>query len=436
MSSIAGLDDKYIDALTKNLDVSEETRAELINFLKGRVTTVTNEEEFSSSLKTLTKDIEAGTNAEKGSVVGEVVGALEGGAVVGLAGGLIVAKGLEILQEMSQLGDLLFGTRAENEARQKAKDRATIDRGRGLIHGAMGRGAETVQDLLKQAKEAKDRSDRKKNIVPTEAGKPRDFNLQNPTMRYRGRGKPVTDDPGDGGERKEQKGGEKEEKKGRDIEMGDMGNLDPYSDVELDPEDVGVDDPQYKKRRPRDDPPEGFPPVPPPIPPFIPILARKRKKESTKGPTDQEPPYTERTNPGGNETSVTSYGDLRPEFKMLGAEYFKKNDLKLINSEWVDFDFVEKIDIQNNIEIENSISDKIRFSEPLFLPEFQAPLEPPTLRTIYLKRIPMKKEIQITQRFEDKFDTADMGREMNLTETYNHSVFDYNFKNLKLYNPV
>lgn len=428
MSSIAGLSPQIIEAITRNLPVSEETRVELVNFLSGRVTTVTNEEEFSSSLKTLTKDIEAGTNAEKGSVVGEIVGALEGGAVVGLAGGVIIGKGLEILGEMSQLGDLLTGTRAENDARQKAKDRATMDRARGLIHGAMGRSAETYQDLFKQAKEAKDRSDRKKNIVPTEAGKARDFRLSDPKIRGRGgRGKPVTDDFGDGGERKEQKG--------KDIEMGDMGNLDPLSDVDLDPADVGEDDPQDKEPRARDDPPETYPPLPPFIP-FKPIPAKKRKKESTKDPTDQEPPYTERTNPGGNESSVTSYGDLRPEFKMLGAEFFKKNDLKLINSEWVDFDFVEKIDIQNKIEIENSISDKIRFSEPLFLPEFQAPLEPPTLRTIYLKRIPMKKEIQITQRFENKFDTADMGREMNLTETYNHSVFDYNFKNLKLYNPI
>ncbi|MHA1987747.1 MAG: hypothetical protein ACW98D_14015 [Promethearchaeota archaeon] len=424
MSSIAGLSPEIIEAITRNLPVSDETRQELVNFLSGRVTTVTNEEEFSSSLKTLTKDIEAGSNAEEGSVVGEVVGALEGGAVVGIAGGVIIGKGLEILGEISKLGDLLTGTRAENDSRQKAKDRATMDRGRGLIHGAMGRSAETVQDLLKQAKEAKDRSDRKKNIVPTEAGKARDFRLSDPKIRKRGRGKPVTDDFGDGGERKEKTGG--------DIEMGDMGNIDPLSDVELDPEDIDLEDPQSKQRRPRDRTPERFPP----IPPFIPIQVeeKKRKKESTKGPIDQ--PFEERTNPGGGESSVTSYGDLRPEFKMLGAEFFNKNDLKLINSEWVDFDFVEKIDMQNKIEIENSLADKIRFNEPLFLPDFQAPLEPPSRISIYLKRIPMKREIQLTQRFENKFDSADMGNKINLTETYNHSVFDYNFKNLKLYNPI
>ena len=83
-----------------------------------------------------------------------------------------------------------------------------------------------------------------------------------------------------------------------------------------------------------------------------------------------------------------------------------------------------------------AFSDKIRFSKPFFMPKFIPKKEPPSNKIIYLKRIPMTKQYQLSQPFKNKFDSADMGRKMELTETYNHSVFDTNFKNLKIYNPI
>ncbi len=84
----------------------------------------------------------------------------------------------------------------------------------------------------------------------------------------------------------------------------------------------------------------------------------------------------------------------------------------------------------------NSYGDALRFKSPMFSPKIQPKLEPPSRNDISLKYITMREEVQLFQPFMNKFDGADMGRNMDLTDPYNRSVFDSNFENLSLYNPI
>jgi len=411
-SGLGGLSNVIINAITSNLPISDATRAELRNFLSGRVTTVTDTEEFSGSLKTLTQDMEAGgLGAEQGSITGEILGALEGGGVVGLAGGLIVYKGAEIISELSTL---ITGSRPETNARNQSRDATRQISNRGVIHGPLGAAARSVSELNDQIKRAK-RAEAKRGIVPEE----RKFGLRDPpTTRQRKR--PISDEPGDGGLQETKDG------------FTDIPLDDPE---EKDPEEK---DPQSKERRPRDEGGgESFPPTIVPKPARIPHLLRKPFK--TNAPTDET--VEERDNPGSNEKEPpVGAGVLRADFKMLGTEFFDKQfamtPLQTENSEWAEYDFVPILDRKNLIEIDNLLGLKIRMTEPLFLPKFQSRLAPPSIESVMLKRIPMRREIQITQPFKNKFDPADMGRKVEFTDPYNRSVFDSNFKNLKLYNPI
>ena len=130
---------------------------------------------------------------------------------------------------------------------------------------------------------------------------------------------------------------------------------------------------------------------------------------------------------------------MRPSFKQVGTDFFDRMydiPLNIQNSEWTEYNFVQMVDKQNNIELDNVFSGKIRFQQPLYYPKIQKPLAPPSRESIFLSRIPMQNGIQLTQSFINKFDGADMGRQIDMTLTYNHSVFDSNFKNLRIYNPI
>ena len=159
MSGIAGLSSPIIDAILRNLDMTEVTRTELGNFLRGRKTTVTDTEEFGRGLRGVSQDIEAGGAVEEGGAIGEIVGALEGGLAVGVSGGLIVAKGAEIIEG---LRDLMRGGRAENDAREHGRGRAGNQT---IIRGAIGVGATTARALEEQLRGAA-RSAAKRGVVP------------------------------------------------------------------------------------------------------------------------------------------------------------------------------------------------------------------------------------------------------------------------------
>lgn len=161
-------------------------------------------------------------------------------------------------------------------------------------------------------------------------------------------------------------------------------------------------------------------------------------QQPTFTPTPIQP--TEKKKTTQNNTQPVGRPLLRPEFNMGGTEFidklFENNPIQDENEEWAEYNFVPPLDRHNLIEVENAINQKIRFMNPMFFPKFEKPQKPPSKSLVFLKRVPMKNEIQINQRFVDKFDGADMGRPIQLTDVYNRSVFDINFLSLKLFNPI
>lgn len=397
MSGIAGLSLPIINAITGNLPISNVTRAELRNFLQGRITTVTKEEEFTQALRGLTQDIEVGSVLPEGTATGEILGALEGGALVGIGAGVIVGKGLEIA---SELYDLARNTRDEQIARNRLRDQIQQDLSRGIIHGGMGNPSREVSDLIRQQLE-QSRFEEEQTTSESE----REFKFGDP---IRQRKKPVTDSG---------------------FEDQPLKAEDPFEDVPLDDPD---DDPQQKARRPR--PPISIDPIP-----ILPGKKRTSEDPLRAGRRPFVPPETPEPPAGQPRPSVTP-GDLRADFKMLGTDYFNSlyvTPMAVQNSEWVEFDYVDPTEHgQNLLQMSNILGDAIRFSEPLFRPVYQPPLKPPTSKAVTLSFIPMRREIQLTQPFVDKFDKADMGKPMQFTETYSRSAFDFNFERLRLYNPV
>jgi hypothetical protein len=170
--------------------------------------------------------------------------------------------------------------------------------------------------------------------------------------------------------------------------------------------------------------------IPPTAAPFIPVGVRGTTTEFVKG-EEKQVPAEDIDTPQGS-------GLLRPEFMQLGTDYFDKlynTPITVQNSEWVEFNYVPVIDKKNGIQIDNVLGYNIRFSKPLYLPKYTPKPAPPSKLSVRLKEIPMRDSVQIFQRFYPKFDKADMGRQTRFTPYYNMSVFDSNFKNLKLYNP-
>jgi hypothetical protein len=195
MSGLAGLSLKFINAITENVPyVSDITRAELRNFLQGRVTTVTKFEEFSDALSRIIPDLEGGVGGS-GEATGEILGALEGGAIVSVAGGVIAFRGLEMANE---LGYLELGTPAEERARNRLRDQIQRDVDRGVIYGSMGSPSRDIQDLIRQAAEQERFAKSKRGEISAN----RDYDLIDP-VRERGIRHPVIDifedDGGDDG---------------------------------------------------------------------------------------------------------------------------------------------------------------------------------------------------------------------------------------------
>ena len=448
MSGLAGLSQTEINFLTGNIPIGEATRAELRNFLSGRITTASDLGEFSNALKTIAQDVEASAGLPQGQAMGEILGALEGGAVVEATGaGIIAYKANEIFDEIMELA-----TKSENEqrARNQLRDQIEQERERGVIHGAQGTPSRDVDDLIRQINEQRARAIRKRGgfnedvkIDMTDPIRQRparqvvedvfddvalDVGEETPLLDD-GKGKDVGE-PRDSVSDKTAAaiaGGVAGVVSGvGSLIKGASGGTAVPPNITLKPtfgkdrKKVGDNTQSEGRKQFGDNPPEEEPPK-----------GRKQFGDNV--------PEEERENPGSNEQVSNGEPLLRPFFKDVGTDFFDRmydTPLKVQNSEWADYDFVDIIDRQNNIEIDNVLGQKVRFQAPLYYPKYQAPLAPPTKQSIILKQIPMKREIQLSQPFMPKFDGADMGQRLEMTTPYNMSVFDYNFKNLKIYNPV
>jgi hypothetical protein len=428
MSGLAGLSQTEINFLTGNIPIGEATRAELRNFLSGRITTASDLGEFSNALKTIAQDVEASAGLPEGQAMGEILGALEGGAVVEATGaGIIAYKANEIFDEIMELA-----TKSENEqrARNQLRDQIEQERERGVIHGAQGTPSRDVDDLIRQINEQRARAIRKRGGFNEDVK----IDMTDP-IRQRparqvvedvfedvaldiGEETPLLDEGKDVGEPRDSVS----DKTAAAIAGGVAGVVSGVGSL-------------IKGA-------SGGTAVPPNIT-LKPTFGKDRKKvgdntqpEGRKQFGDNAP---EEDDAGINEQEPKGEPLLRPFFKDVGTDFFDRmydTPLKVQNSEWADYDFVDIIDRQNNIEIDNVLGQKVRFQAPLYYPKYQAPLAPPTKQSIILKQIPMKREIQLSQPFMPKFDGADMGQRLEMTTPYNMSVFDYNFKNLKIYNPV
>ena len=183
-----------------------------------------------------------------------------------------------------------------------------------------------------------------------------------------------------------------------------------------------LSDPPIQVRRPGNKTEDPAPPIAP-VTPVTPVTPTPK--------TDNSPDTVD-----VQQVAPRGKGMLRPSFKMGGTEEIHSIPISVQNSEWAEFDFVKPIDIQNLIEVSNKQGERVRFREPLFRPKTQAPLAPPTLASYVAMMSSMDGAIQLTQPFQPKFDRAEMGRDIQLTATYNHSVFPSNFDNLTLYNPI
>ena len=502
MSGLAGLDLKIINAITANLPVSDLTRAELRNFLQGRVTTASNIEEFTDGLDRLVSEIELGSTEPVGSATGEIFGALEGGAVVALEGGIVVAKGMEIAQE---LGHLRQHNRAEQDAMNRVRDQIQRDVDRGVIHGGQGNPSRDIDDLIRQEERQRQRARQKSGEE-----KKGDITFRDPSIQ---RGRPVDDGSGD------VKQPDVEEGLGIDIDIKQADDADlerffrdpgQFQEIEAEQQQALINrafqDAEQAVREGRASPGildrladiraaglvgvTGYAGVRT----FMEIWRNIRRGGggnvpitgggttgggttgggttgggttgggttgggttgggttgggttgggTTGGGTTGgggAPPFVKPTPVDPTENIDTPAGDplLRPSFYNVGTDFFDRmydTPMSVQNSEWAEFDFVSLIDRNNGIEVDNVLSQKIRFQAPLYYPKVQKPLAPPSRESVLLSKIPMKREIQLSQPYMPKFDNADMGRPMDFTTTYNHSPFDFNFLNLKLYNPV
>ena len=425
------LSNEIINAMTEHLTISDYTRAELRNFLNGRITTVTDETEFTNSLKSLTQDIEAGSGLAEGEATGSIIGAIEGGALITVEGGIIGAKGAEIV---SSLLEIYNSTSDGEESRKVLRDQLEQEYNRGIYHGAEGTPSRDTQGLIEQAGRQQERARQRGNIFDESERK---FGNDDPVLRQRGgRQRPVED---------------------------------VFEDVPL-TEGTSTADPVLPNARHRGNPPRGNRNPRPPILPLLPLLPftlipavagrrpdlREPNPESgdnttntgdnttdigdnTESGNNPVKPPEERTNPGNNiPDDPLGVGTLRADFVMLGTAYFDEifnTPLSTQNSEWAEYNYVGN-DNQNGIEMDNIFGDAVRFKSPMFLPKFQPKLAPPSKHAVSLKYIPMREELQLYQPFMNKFDGADMGRKMNLTDPFNRSVLDSNFENLELYNPV
>ena len=436
MSGLAGLSPEYINFITGNLPIADATRAELRNFLRGRITTASDIGEFSNALKGITQDIEAVGGLPPGQATGEIIGALEGGAVLEVgAFGAIAYRADQIFTDIMELAT---HNANEEKARNELRDQIQRERSRGIVHGAQGTptNIEDIAELLRQQERQREIQRGKQGGFDEDVK----INIRDP-VRQRPQ---VSEDIFE------------------DVDIEEKTPIFPKENIFNQPTTegktaaglagaaagaiVGATGAIIKGAA-------GGTAVPPNItlkPAYVPKKGEDRKQVETGERESEQNPGVRQgqgttpasrpiSNDPANIDKPSGEPLLRPYFKEVGTDFFDKmydTPLRVQNSEWAEYDFVDIIDRQNNIEVDNVLGERIRFQSPLYYPKYQAPLAPPTKQSIILKQIPMKREIQLSQPFMPKFDKADMGEPVVMTLTYNHSVFDYNFKNLKIYNPV
>jgi hypothetical protein len=438
--ALAGLTPDIIDNITRHLSVGPDgdrtpirdiTRAELRNFLNGNITTVTDEGEFAEALISITQDVEIGMNSEKGVVTGEIIGALEGGALVGLAGGgIIFGKGLEIV---GQFQDILTGTDAETRARQRQSDFTNRLAERGVIYGGLGNPTKDPFELIAQMERQQAR----------ERAKAGEFKEDERKFS--------NDDPPNSGRQPPRAPRAPRSGAAAAAAAAAAGAVGAAAAAAAGAAGAALSGEGMEGgRRPDVRPDDPAPPVLPnpghrgtknPEPPVLPNPGHRGTKiPSVLKPIPVVPKSKNPTQNDENETlNKPEVPLLRPSFNHVGTEFITKllnTPMAVENSEWADFDFVSLVDSQNGLEVSNLLGELIRFQDPLFIPKFQPSVKPPSAAAVLVTQAPMTNEIQLTQQFMPKFDNADMGQPMQLTETYNKSMIPADFLNLKLYNPI
>ena len=483
--ALLGLDALAAELLAGSVGAADAvTTTELGNFLMGRVTTVSNEAAFASGLKQIAGSLESSALVP-GAATGEIFGALEGGAVIGIVGGGFDQIGSQILDGLRLIST---GSTAEQNARE---DRALISltTDTGIIHGGLGTPSRHAINLIEQNARARARA----GIVPSE----RKFTQDDPVSSFN----PVIDRFGDSdffdmsgfldappppeppliiNPTPDPQLSDLEGKIASSLIAGEAKEIEEKFDTSPEP----IDDTRPLLLDPP--PPPEDPLIINPTPDDLSILtpddlqgdppaeavddigaratataaalaaaaatataaatAADRLKNlrpptdaPTGAPTDKPPSgiIPRPAGPGGRDDTPKSVGQLRAQFKQTGTQFIQKlmaTPMNVQNSEWQEFDFVG-IDQTNGLEIANALGSMIQFSEPLFYPPALPPNRPIPEALPKIMQQPMMREVQLRQPFMDKFDGALTGP-INMTDTYNRSVLPSNFTNLSLYNPV
>jgi hypothetical protein len=430
-----GYDVENIAFLTDVLDgIDAITRTELSNFLMGRTTTVSNEAQFTDGLREITKDAEAANEAggiELGTATGEVFGALEAGAVVGLAGGVIAIRGLQIIEG---LHDLATGSDAEERARQDRAD-FSFEAATGVIHGAQGTPSRHASDLIDQFARAQAQAGKKAGVVPDE----RKFGNTDPVIS-----RPIVDD-GSGDVANPAldiiDAGQPNLADGALANAADVARADADRAVARDEAAQAAGDVAARVGN------VGAVAVAAGVAAAAIEAAKTRfnpNAEDNQSPSNPDSPHPppagivpRPATQGLGIDTAKGVGELRAQFKQTGTQFIRKlmnTPMDVQNDEWAEFNYVG-VDQSNGIEISNILNDMIRFSEPLFSPPPPPQNSPISSAVPKIMQMPMTREVQLRQPFMDKFDGALTGP-INMTATYNHSVIPSHFTNLTLYNPI
>ena len=160
--------------------------------------------------------------------------------------------------------------------------------------------------------------------------------------------------------------------------------------------------------------------------------------EAKRGTTTEFEKGEEKEVPVEDIDKPTGIGLLRADFEMVGIDFFNKQfsttPLDMQNSEWAEYNYVPNTDRQNNIEIDNSFGESVRFQEPMFMPKYQQKLKPPSQLAVNLGRDRMTPAIQLSQGFAPKFSGA-VNVYDNLSYTFNNDAFSRSWEDNKLYHP-
>ena len=170
-------------------------------------------------------------------------------------------------------------------------------------------------------------------------------------------------------------------------------------------------------------------------------LEQERETDTTeakRGTTSEFVKGEEKVVPVEDIDKPVGSGLLRADFEMVGIDFFNKQfattPLDMQNSEWAEYNYVPNTDRQNNIELDNSFSESIRFQEPMFLPKYQPRIKPPSQLAVNMGRDRMTPAIQLNQGFAPKFSGA-VNVYDNLSYTFNSDAFSRSWEDNKLYHP-